>query len=66
MPFFYIASSSDSLLVSSNFWIYIAIAAPLTMLTIGYWRWKIGTKRRERRQRFGIGISRLGIELSPV
>ncbi|KAK4912284.1 hypothetical protein LTR49_019285 [Elasticomyces elasticus] len=52
MPFFDVDTPLDNLLVSRKIWVYFAVAAPLTVATIGYWRWRLWEKRRQRERRF--------------
>lgn len=47
-PFFELEGKAKSLIVSPDFWVYIAISAPLTIVTLGYWRWSLARKRRQR------------------
>lgn len=48
MPLFYLDESSR-LVVSPSLWIYIAVAIPLTVVTLAYWRVSLMQKRRERK-----------------
>jgi hypothetical protein len=48
MPFFELQGARKSFSVSPDFWIYIAVATPLTMATTAYWRWSLAQKRRQR------------------
>jgi hypothetical protein len=48
MPFFHLDPKEKSFSVSPDFWIYIAVAMPLTVVTVAYWRWSLAQKRRQR------------------
>jgi hypothetical protein len=49
-PFFYLHGEDQVLAISPSFWVFVAIAVPLTSLTVLYWRWSLWRKRRERRK----------------
>lgn len=41
MPFFHIDENSSRLRMSSDIWIYVTLAVPLTGVTVLYWRWRV-------------------------
>ena len=48
MPFFYLDDETEALQVSPTFWIWFAVAAPLTAITLGYWRLSLRWKRKKQ------------------
>jgi hypothetical protein len=41
--------------ISNQFWIYLAATIPLTILTLGYWRYKTLQQRKQKQQREAAG-----------
>jgi hypothetical protein len=43
--------------MSSQFWIYIAVTIPLMLMTMGYWRYVAGRRKKQKEDAIKESIS---------
>lgn len=53
MPLFKPDDTTGDLTMSHDVWKYFAVALPLTVVTLGFWRFETCRLRRRRMQRVG-------------
>jgi hypothetical protein len=41
---------NSGFMISPDFWIFVALALPLTLLTVGSWWWRTRSRRKQKRR----------------
>jgi hypothetical protein len=57
MNLFQFDDTTTAFRISNQFWIYLAATIPLTVLTIGYWRYRTWLKKKKRQQEQAAKVS---------
>lgn len=50
MNLFKFDDNTTAFVISNQFWIYLAATIPLTIFTLGYWRYKTSQQRKQKQQ----------------
>jgi len=57
MELFSFNDSTTAFQISNQFWIYIAATIPLTILTLGYWKYRTWLKDKKKQQEQAAKVS---------